>query len=109
MSLGLEEIEYGLLSLKNAADLINADWLGVAMMGDVGTAQECLFHGLARAYRKGLRADPADGSTTSYHDPRGPFVAFIQAAHQLAGKEALSRTALESALALVRNGASGEN
>ena len=70
---------------------------------DLGmTALELLSDRLAEAYREGLDANPLRDSTTSYHDPRGPFVAFVRAAHQLAGENPPSATALETALAVAR-------
>ncbi len=62
------------------------------------TRQEQLFLNLAATYRKGLDAEPKDKLVTSYHDPQGPFVAFVNAAYRLGGLPSLKPSALEKAL-----------
>ena len=72
------------------------------------TASELLSGELAQAYRKGLDADPLGGSNTNYHDPRGPFVEFVKAAHQLAGESAPTKNAPENALVAQKFNVSGD-
>jgi hypothetical protein len=92
------EISEKLSLLQEAAARVDNDLVGTDQ-----SMLECLFTRLACIYRDEFGADPLRGVTTSYHDPRGPFVAFVQATYiRLGQSEPLSKAALESGLAIIR-------
>lgn len=66
--------------------------------GTIPTKQQLLFQELASAYQEIIGAEPRDGYSCNYHDPQGPFVAFVKAAFQLADAAPMKQAALEGAI-----------
>lgn len=90
-----------LISMRRLRDVAKArqDFLGSAPLGKLeANPQEVLLVGLAKAYRKGLDAEPMAGMKKSYNAYHGPFPAFVCAAYYLEGRAVPEAAALTKSI-----------
>lgn len=96
---GIHEAIEGMERTVLALQSLRQELSGVAPLRELNTSrQDLLFQGLANAYREIIGVEPREGYSCNYHDPQGPFVAFVKAALQLAGAKPKSQAALEGAI-----------